>query len=390
MEPRIDTPIPSARSAAGARASLAVLVLTLALAPSGAGCSCGEPTGARRRADGGGTGDLDSGVPTDALVPTIDAQPRGDSGPRMDAGCESTTPVMNEIVGDPPDMLLVVDVSGSMCSPLVDAFPPSMTSKLAIMKAALRDLVVAKDARINFGMMLFPAGGECGAGTVRNPIMPRNASAITATLSTLREGLFDCATMNTGATPTHLSIDAARAYYGTIPPNPVGRYVLLATDGLPNCGPPLPDGGTEETVDETVAAIQALHDAGIDTYVLGFGSGFSGDPAALRRMAVAGGTGMPYSATSAAALDAALDAIAAEILPASCTIALDGPARDPALFRVSFDGGPLIPRNPARTSGWDYDAATNTITFYGAECTAVQSGAVDRVDVDFGCPGPLI
>jgi hypothetical protein len=206
----------------------------------------------------------------------------------------------------------------------------------------------------------------------------------------LADDLFGCAFMSSGATPTHTSLDAARAYYGAIPVNPIGRYVLLATDGLPNCGPPLPDGGTEETIDETVAAVQALHDAGIITYVLGFGMDLTGDPTALSRMATAGGTGMPYSATSAAELDMALDAIAAEITPASCTIELDGPTRDPMLLRVSFDGGALIPRNPAHTSGWDYDPATNTITFYGAECTALQSGSVVGVDVDFGCPGPLI
>lgn len=370
-------------------ARLSFLVGSAALALA-AGCSCESSTPTRRRDAGVVASEDASSPPVDAHVPGLDAGPPRDSGPRIDGGCEATTPIANEIVGDPPEMLLVVDVSGSMCAPLVETFPPSMTSKLAIMKAALSDLVVSKDARINFGMMLFPAGSECGPGTVRNPIMPRNAPAIMSTLSGLRDGTFDCAFMNTGATPTHTSVDAARTYFTTIPENPIGRYVLLATDGLPNCGAPLPDGGTEETVDETVVAIEALHAAGIQTYVLGFGSGFSGDPTALNRMAAAGGTTRPYSATSAAALDMALDAIAAEILPPSCTIALDGPERDPRLFRVSFDGGALIPRNTAHTSGWDYDAATNTITFYGTECDAVRSGSIANVDVDFGCPGPLI
>lgn len=40
--------------------------------------------------------------------------------------------------------------------------------------------------------------------------------------------------------------------------------------------------------------------------------------------------------------------------------------------------------------GWDYDPTTNTITFYGADCATVQSGSVTNVQVDFGCPGPLI
>lgn len=369
------------------RILLSILFLALVLAT---GCSCSNGP-VRSRVDGGGGGGTTdaSGADGGGPLPGVDAGPPRDAGPRVDSGCDVATPIMNEIIGDPPDMLLVVDVSGSMCSPLFESFP-AMTSKLAIMKGALTGLVEAKHARINFGMMLFPAGGACGAGTVRNPIAPRNAPPIVATLSTLRDGIFDCATMNTGATPTHVSLDAALAYYGTIPVNPIGRYVLLATDGLPNCGAEQPDGSTAETVDETVAAIEALRAAGIQTYVIGFGSGFSGGGTALTRMATAGGTIRPYNASSASELDTALDTIAAEVLPASCTIELSGPARDPRLFQVSFDGGGLIPRNESRTSGWDYDAATNTITFYGAECTQLQSGSVANVDVDFGCPGPLI
>jgi hypothetical protein len=287
-------------------------------------------------------------------------------------------------------MLLTVDISGSMCTPLIESFPPSMITKLSIMKDALDGLVDGYEARINFGLMLFPGDNACGAGTVRNDIAPRNATPIKSTLNGLTLDFFGCAFAHQGATPTHLSLDAARGYYETLPVNPIGRFVLLATDGLPNCGPPIPDGGTEETVDETVAAITALQAAGIDTYVLGFGADLSGGGDALNRMATAGGTGTPYSARSDAELRTALDTIAAGIIPPSCTVELDGPVRDPRLFQVSFDGGALIPRDESHASGWDYDPATNTITFYGADCDRVQSGAVASIDVDFGCPGPLI
>lgn len=337
--------------------------------------------------DGGGTPGVDAGP----MVVRFDSGPPIDTGPRFDAGCEATSPIATTIVGDPPDMLLTVDISGSMCAPLIDTFPPtSAETKLAVMKAALTDLVTRMDARINFGLMLFPGDGACGAGTVRNGIAPRNASAVNTTIGGLNDSFFSCPLANPGATPTHTSLAAALAYYETLPVNPIGRYVLLATDGLPNCGPVDSEGNTEETVPETVAAIEALRAAGISTYVLGFGADFTGGDGPLRQMATAGGTSAPYNARSAAELEAALDAIAAEVIPPSCTVELDGPTRDPRLFQVRFDGGPLIPRNESRTSGWDYDAASNTITFYGAECAAVQGGSVASVDVDFGCPGPLI
>lgn len=369
------------------RGSITSLIVVLTL---GAGaCECDDGTGGtRRRTDAAIPAEIDAPIDPgqDAPFPDVFAH----DAPVMDSGCEATTPIMNEIVGDPPDMLIVMDVSGSMCSPLVDTFPPTMTTKMQIMKASLTSLVTTWDRRINFGMMLFPQGSECGAGAVTNPIMMRNASAISGRLAGIRDDFFGCALANAGATPTHLSIDAARAYFATIPVNPVGRYALLATDGLPNCGPALPDGGTEETVDETVTAIEGLAADGIRTYVLGFGSGLDGGGAALMRMATAGMTSRPFNARSATELDRALEMIAAEIIPPSCTVMLDGAARDPGLFQVSFDGGSLIPRDESHTRGWDYDAATNTITFYGSDCDRLQSGEVVDVDIDFGCPGPLI
>lgn len=309
----------------------------------------------------------------------------------MDGGCDITTPVMNEIIGDPPDMLILLDISGSMCDPINPLNPGSMT-KLGVMKTALSELVTTFDARIDIGLMVFPGDAACGTGRLENPIVPHNAAQIVSTLSTYPMGIFQCALFAGGATPTFLGVMEAQSYYSTIPANPVGQYVLLATDGLPNCGPAVDDAGTSsETNDETVAAIQALHDeAGINTYVLGFGSGFAGDPTTLRRMATAGGTGTPFNARDAATLTDALNMIAAQIVRPSCTIMLDGSTRNPQLFQVKFDDGPLIPRDTGHGSGWDYDAATNTITFYGNECTTVESGTVVDIHVDYGCPGPLI
>ncbi|MFO0714965.1 MAG: vWA domain-containing protein [Sandaracinus sp.] len=372
--------------------ALGSLALLAASSVTLGACECGDNRITRPRIDSGRpVSELDAFVieGQDAPFPDTTAE-RPDVGPELDTGCEATTPVANEIVGDPPDMLIVMDVSGSMCSPLIDTFPPSTTTKMQIMKGSLTTLVTAWDARINFGMMLFPGSGTCGPGTITNMIAPHNATAISGRLRSIRDDLFGCPTSNPGATPTPPSLDAARDYYATIPVNPIGRYVLLATDGLPNCGAEQPDGSTAETIEETITAIEALQAEGIDTYVLGFGSGLDGAGTTLMRMATAGGTSRPYNARSAAELDAALGTIAAEVIPPSCTVMLDGATRDPALFQVRFDGGPLIPRDESHGRGWDYDASSNTITFYGAECTEISGGSVAHVDVDFGCPGPLI
>jgi hypothetical protein len=362
--------------------NLSIILLSFSLLVV-AGCACDGP---RTPRDVGG-GSLDGGGPgLDAPGSRPDApNPMFPDVLPTDVPCMVTTPVMNEIIGDPPDILIVMDVSGSMCTPLF----PSPQTKMEVMRNALTGLVTAWDGRVNWGLMQFPGDASCGAGNVVNPIMPRNGANISSRLAMLAIDTFGCVFQNQGATPTAPSIDAARTYFAGIPVNPIGRYVILATDGLPNCGPVDAEGNTEETVDETVAAIAALQASGVNTYVLGFGADISSDPATLMRMATAGGTSRAYSAGTPAELEMALDTIAAAVTPASCTLALDGGIRSPDLFQVSFAGGPLIPRDVSHTRGWDYDDASNTITFYGPECDQVQSGAVADINVDFGCPGPV-
>ena len=47
-----------------------------------------------------------------------------------------------------------------------------------------------------------------------------------------------------------------------------------------------------------------------------------------------------------------------------------------------------IPRDPTHMNGWDYDPATNQITFYGPACDALKAGTVTDVDIVFGCDEP--
>jgi len=351
--------------------------------------ACAAEAGTGRGPGPGPTVDAGTSTPpaTDAgmVLPGVDGGPIApgvDAGPREfpDGGCEATVPVETEIIGDPPDLLLVVDASSSMITPLGFDFT---TTKWSVMDAALEELVDEYEGRINFGLMTFPGSGECGAGVVRADIAPRNASTIVGQLDA------HAPSFTSGATPTHISLDEARAYYAGRAPNPIGRYVLLATDGLPNCGLPRDEeGNTMPTVEESVTAVSGLQSDGIDTYVLGFGSFIAGDATALTRMAEAGGTTRYYPASSPSTLASAFETIAAEIIPPSCTLELGTP-RDPSLLRVELDGT-VVPRDMSRTRGWDYDEGTNTITFYGADCDRLQSSSGGSVSVDFGCPGPLI
>jgi hypothetical protein len=117
----------------------------------------------------------------------------------------------------------------------------------------------------------------------------------------------------------------------------------------------------------------------VQTFAVGMG-GASLDQ--LEEIATAGGTGQPYFADQPADLQMALAAIAAAV--ASCTFQLTEVPPDADQIYIFFDDDPAgVPVDPA--NGWTYDPATNTITFHGAACQAIQDGSVVEVDIVYGC-----
>lgn len=79
-----------------------------------------------------------------------------------------------------------------------------------------------------------------------------------------------------------------------------------------------PQGSNDQALLDTIAELEALHQAGISTYVIGLGAGV--DPsinpaarAALDAMAIAGGTGQVYPARDVVSYDAAVSDIASRI-----------------------------------------------------------------------------
>src|SRR5688572_6468257 len=98
---------------------------------------------------------------------------------------------------------------------------------------------------------------------------------------------------------------------------------------------------------------------------------------------------MYYQANSPDQLQMALQQISGQVSVPSCTFELTSAPDDPSRLAVSVNGNP-VPRSASHTTGWDYDATTNTITFYGPSCSELQSGTVTEVHVDYGCGGPVV
>ncbi len=296
--------------------------------------------------------------------------------------CGAQTEMIGVVnLGDPPDLLIVLDRSGSMASPPT-TFPPTFTSKWSIMKSGLATVTGAQDQSIKFGLLEFPSDDNCAAdSTPEVPIMLGAASSI-GTYFTMRSP--------NGNTPAHTALAAALDHYNSIPVNTAGRYVLFATDGLPNCA-----GGDPDTASntETVAAVTALHNAGIPTYVLGFGT-FGLDTTVLNDAAVAGGKAKPgstkfYEANNSSELEMALQQIAGGVIVPSCSYQLQSQPPVPDDVTVTLNGM-TVPRSPGHTDGWDYYPDDGTITFFGSYCDQITSGSIADVSFVYGCPGPVL
>jgi hypothetical protein len=320
-----------------------------------------------------------------------------------------------EIATVPPTLYLVLDASGSM-SEIIEE--PS-TSKWDLVRLALLDgatgALRALGSRIAVGAAVFPGhGASCSPGSQVFPVTVGSPTAYNALASIL-----GATTPDSGAlTPTAATLAGLTPSLSKLP---TPRYVLLATDGAPNCGtthctadrctydiegaklsdgttcaPPLnccdPSqvSGTDWTAcddaDATKAQVTALAAAGISTFVLGV-PGTELYAADLDALAIAGGeprdASAPtryYAASDRASLLAALKTIAAKVA-ATCTITLDAPVSDPGITNVLLDGT-VVPQDAG--DGWTWTDPSH-IELHGASCTRVLDGDVGNVQVAVGC-----
>jgi hypothetical protein len=255
-------------------------------------------------------------------------------------------------------------------------------SKWNIMRTALNMIAQQKDMNIKFGILEFPSDDNCAADATPEVAIQLGAKTLIANYLASRSP--------NGNTPAHLALTSAKQYYQSIPVNPAGRYVLFATDGLPNCLNGDPNTGSDMA---TVQAVTALYTAGIPTYVLGFGT-FGLNTGVLNDAAQAGGkakagTTKFYEANNAADLNMALQQIAGGIIVPSCTFMLASAPPDPTNVTVTINGM-AVPKDSSHQNGWDYYPNSMTITFFGSYCSQIMMGANTNVNFIYGCPGPVL
>jgi len=371
------------------------------------GCSSREhpPPFELPQADGGGLGN--DGVGGLNL---------GDAGPRTALCGNEQIPA----ISDPPNLYFVVDRSGSMSDPL----PGSAFSKYENARIAISVMLRAVGHRVRYGAGVFPAllnPDGCAPGMQVFPVTAGDSPQYAAMgengpiLSDLLDRLGS--NVPSGGTPTAATLRE-------LEPTIVGlegkkTYVVLMTDGAPNCNLELrcgadacipniehlsasgmacdssfnccaPKVGMGDCVDADAseAAVADYEKAGVDTFVVGM-PGSEAYRAVLNRLATAGNTARPgnpayYAVTDTDELSQALRAIGAQVA-ISCDLPLSKVPEDPDLVNVYFDDRVVAKSDD---DGWRY-TGDSSIQLVGAACDTLSSGNVLNVQVLSGCPTVL-
>ena len=294
-----------------------------------------------------------------------------------------------------PEIVILLDASASM-----DENAGGMScdggcgaaSKWAATVAAIKATVARTDTAVNWGLKLFPdTDAACGVAQfgVAVPVGPRNAAAIATALDARPSS--NGGIINAGSTPTRAAENAVVSYFAT-QTTPNSKFIVLATGGLPSCGP----GQTDTTVDDSAGAVRSVENArtaGLPTFVVGVGIGIGTADATLGQMATTGGyprAAAPayYPVASTAELEAALSTVVT--MSASCTFALPAPpTTDGATNRGNIAvkvNGTSIPKDSSHVNGWDYsDGTMMSIQLYGPSCEAIVAGEDHGVSIDFLC-----
>jgi hypothetical protein len=303
----------------------------------------------------------------------------------------------NPVMPSPPDVLIVQDKSGSMANNDSDkGCNGAMTgncgnnSKWAQLTTALSNVITATDTVVNWGLKYFSDDNQCDASKAPAvAIAPMAGAAVVRSIQGTQPG---------GYTPTRDAITYGAQYLGMVnDTNP--KFLLLATDGLPNCPSGCasnPSGMMCTTTDnptEDMMAEQAVMMAasmGYPTFVIGIGD-VTAAQNTLNQLAIAGGEAQKnastsyYAATDEATLEAALMAIVGNVASCQITLPADAVGQTNVAVSVQDSSGKATKVPQDGTNGWSFVNNGMGIQLNGSYCDNVKNKTYTNVQFLYSC-----
>lgn len=330
-----------------------------------------------------------------------------------------------------PNLMLVVDRSGSMSSVVT-----GMQTRMSQLKDTMSSFLDEHGTVARMGMTAFPLNGSteqgCAPptqGNILNQLPTTDDDAVlAAAASSLKSEVLGLSPA--GGTPTNRAL-AEFVNYSLLTATDRDNFILLLTDGIPNCNPnnthdwsvnkadcnctlraaQTSQGSCESNggewragvcyncgdsfwqrrgcldKDGSVATIQQLLSKKIKTIVVGFGADTAEFNAAQSLSAMAEAGGFPrscqpgdtsctkyYQAANGDELAQALEKIIEDVTAKPCEQRLETAPTDPAFLSVLVDGQPVA----RGADTWTYDPAELKILFQGALCSRLEATTPDN------------
>jgi hypothetical protein len=318
------------------------------------------------------------------------------------------------------NVLVVVDRSASM----KEKPAGFATDKWTALRGALEATFDQTKVNISYGLDLYPYSGKVGQALNDECQMPSGDAVVVPVQAGDKAAplILNALAKNPpeGGTPTAAALGRALAYFTTGAGKTLtgDKYVLLATDGGPNCNADLtctidtcttnldgkscgPDAnccdskldpaGPSKCLDEagSVDAVAALTEAGIKTIVVGIPGTevYASTLDALAQESEVTNPDAPpsYFAVSAesgvAGLADALSNITTGLIT-SCTLHLEETPPDARKLFVVIDGVEV----PPGEDGWTYSASPPTVEIGGPTCEKLKTEGAEFINITYGCP----
>jgi hypothetical protein len=333
-------------------------------------------------ADGGSTpvSDVDANVPDSSGPPPRDVRPPdvdAGNGEDPDAVCWPM-PVPHVLV--PPQVIVAFDRSSTM-TPRVEALRKELTP-------ALSDV----DGAVAFGYVEFPdkacdpSMGCCAASDLLVSPALTTGGAIGKLLACDANGR-KCVD-GPPRTPSDDAFKKASVFFNGASSAEAERFVLMITDGAPNCG------GIEDPCGRARAIAHDMWEGSLSVKTVILAISPEARFSCLRGIAEAGGDvffrstatmGLPFvyldDVTVPADVKNAIALALAPIKARSCVVRLAGSRSRPEDVTVRANGQ-AVNYDATHADGWDFDDRNGRqIHIYGPKCTQLQMGTIKPTNV---------